>query len=171
MLRHYRGRLYFMPYCASWGPLLCVTARRVFKLLRRLAKPHMQSTLQAIIGKPSCHSCHCDLEEHMSCLNHICVCVCVVCVCVFRKVRIRSAEALRHLGASILWGVLLFWDNLHTLLGRFCLVGRFTVSSGWHHIPENCFIGTRLLENDKYYTIPNIWLCNYYTTRNSDMQR
>ena len=72
--------------------------------------------MQAHTSKTDCRGCHCDLEQHMSCLTYM-------FVYGFRQFLIRSA------GRYYFGGTLLFSDNLQThlgalLLSRVLLIGK-----------------------------------------------
>ena len=78
--------------------------------------------MQANTNKTGCRGCHCDLEQHMSCLNY-------AFVYAFRQVPIRSTGCFYFVGA------LLFCDDLQThfgalLLGRVLQIGTLRYLNG-----------------------------------------
>ena len=103
--------------------------------------------MQAHTSKTGCRGCHCDLHQHMLCLNY-------VFVYGFSQVLIRSARHFYFVGA------LLFCDNLHThlgalLLGRLLLIGRL----------QYLFLAaTKQLLRTHFRPSVNIWLSNGVTT-------
>ena len=90
--------------------------------------------MQAHTSKTGCLGRHCDLEQHIPCLNY-------AFVYGFCQVLIRSA------GRFYIVGALLFYDNLQThlgalLLGRVLLIG--TLQYFWLFALSNCFLASQL---------------------------
>ena len=72
--------------------------------------------MQAHTSKTGCPGCHCDLEQHILCLNY-------VFVYGFRQVLVKSAGRFYFVGA------LLLCDNLQIHLGALLLVRAFLIGA------------------------------------------
>ena len=117
MPKQYQGRFYAAPF---------VRHRCAYSVLLT------HDGLCKSTSKTGCRGCHCDIEQHMSCLNY-------VFVYGFRQVLIRSA------GRFYFVGVVLFCENLQTHLGAILLGRALLIGTLWYfdsNFTEVCYLGS-----------------------------